>query len=270
MLPRIDLIMTEEISWLLMNNQDHISNSIRKDGFWGHTEMTIAKAFLANIQDSNTLDIGANLGGFTIPVAKFVAPLNGKVYSFEPQRIVFQQLCANIFLNGLDNVYAYNLALGESNCSRKIPELNFWESKNVGGFSVDEKIRKQINIDAIEGKTFINKENGNQYTVEQQKIDSFNIDFKINLIKVDIEGTELEFFLGGIKTIRKNKFPPIIFEIWGEKSWYKQKAEKTKNALVDLGYNLTIFGREILAQHPKHPRQCIIKKNGTKLELKVS
>ena len=37
MLPRVDLIRAEETSWLLMNNKDHISEFIRKNGFWGHT-----------------------------------------------------------------------------------------------------------------------------------------------------------------------------------------------------------------------------------------
>ena len=48
MLPRVDLIRAEENSWLLLNNQDHITDYIRKNGFWGHTESTIAKVFLAN------------------------------------------------------------------------------------------------------------------------------------------------------------------------------------------------------------------------------
>ena len=271
MLPRVDLIRAEENSWLLMNNQDHISDFIRKNGFWGHAEATIGKVFLANQQDSNTLDVGANIGGFTLPIAKFVSSLNGKIFSFEPQRIVFQQLCANIFLNSLDNVHAYNLALGDEICDIKIPELNFWESQNVGGFSVDEQIRKNIDYEASIGKKiFSNKESENQYTVGQRTLDSFNFDFEINLIKVDVEGFELEFFVGGLETIRKNKFPPIIFELWSGKSWYEQKAEKTKRTLMDLGYSFVEFGREILAQHPNHPIQCIIEQNGSNVNLRIS
>ena len=50
MLPRVDLIRTEENNWLLMNNRDYISNFIRKNGFWGHTEALIGKVFLAKIR----------------------------------------------------------------------------------------------------------------------------------------------------------------------------------------------------------------------------
>ena len=45
MLPRVDLIRAEENSWLLMNNLDHISDFIRKNGYWGRTEATIGKVF---------------------------------------------------------------------------------------------------------------------------------------------------------------------------------------------------------------------------------
>ena len=45
MLPRVDLIRAEENSWLLLNNQDLISDFIRKNGFWGNTESTIGKVW---------------------------------------------------------------------------------------------------------------------------------------------------------------------------------------------------------------------------------
>ena len=190
--------------------------------------------------------------------AKFVTSSNGKVYSYEPQRIVFQQFCANVFLNSLDNVFAYNFALGDSVCEIQIPELDFWKSKNVGGFSIDKSIRENIRNEALEGKTFLNSENGDQNTVEQRTLDSFNFEFDINLIKVDVEGFELEFFIGGSNTIKAKNYPPIIFELWSGKSWYEQKAQKTLKILADWGYKFSEFGREILAQHPNHPIQCKI------------
>jgi len=269
-LPRVDLIRGEENNWLLMNNRDHITDFIRKNGFWGHVETTIGKAFLANRPNSNTLDVGANIGGFTLPISKFVSSFGGRVFSFEPQRIVFQQLCANIFLNNLDNVYTHNLALGDKNCKIKIPELNFWESQNVGGFSVDPQIRKNMDNDALMGKISPNKESANQYSVEQRTLDSLHLEFEINLIKVDVEGFELEFFVGASETIQKNNFPPIIFELWSGIPWYEEKAERTKRTLIELGYSFNEFGGEILAQHPGHAVQCIIDRNGNNINLSIA
>ena len=71
-------------------------------------------------------------------------------------------------------------------CEIQIPELDFWKSQNVGFFSIDKNIRKNIQNDALEGKTSMNIESGNQYTLEQRTLDSFNYKFDINLIKVDI------------------------------------------------------------------------------------
>ena len=55
---------------------------------------------LINLDGMEIIDIGANNGHFTIEFAQYVGD-TGKVRSFEPQRIIFQQLCGNVFLNGL-------------------------------------------------------------------------------------------------------------------------------------------------------------------------
>ena len=67
---------------------------------------------LISLDGMEIIDFGANNGHFTVEFAQYVGD-NGKVHSFEPQRIIFQQLCGNVFLNGLDNVYTYNVALGD-------------------------------------------------------------------------------------------------------------------------------------------------------------
>ena len=269
MLPRVDLIRADSSSWLLLNNSDHISDFIRKNGYWGLAESSIAKVFIQDQEDVNVVDVGANIGGFTVPTAQLISNKKGIVHAFEPQRIVFQQLCANVFLNQLDNVHVYNVALGNSINQIQIPELDFWESKNVGGLSVDQAIRKNINEDALSGKTFQNTETGIVYSVEQKTLDCFQFNFNINLIKVDVEGYELEFFQGSVQTVKASGFPPIIFELWQEKTWYESKAEKTKNILSKWGYKFNYFGREILAQHPAHKRQCQITKNGNNFDLTI-
>ena len=85
-----------------------------------------------------------------------------------------------------------------------------------------------------------------------------------------MEGFELEFFVGASETIRKNNFPPIIFELWSGKSWYEEKAEKTKSILIDFGYSFLEFGREILAQHPNHDVKCVVDRNGENVNLRIA
>jgi len=259
MLPRVDIIRDKDATWLLMNSKDHISETIRTEGNWGANEAKICTLFLQNFKNPVVLDIGANLGGFTVPIAKKLSRHKGIIFCFEPQRIVFQQLCANIFINSLDNVYPYNAALGDEISSIEIPELDFKLSRNVGGFSIDEKIRSEIDKEAKLGKTFSNTKNSNlSYTVPKLTLDSFGIFNNVAFIKIDVEGYELEVLQGSTQTLAKNNFPPVIFEVWEEKVWYKQKAAETKKCLEYLGYSFEHFGREILAQHPRHPQHITV------------
>ncbi len=271
MLPRVDLIRGAESDWLLMNNPDHISGFIRATGAWGVTESTISKIILEQCAEANVIDAGANIGGFTIPIAKALDASGGRVHAFEPQRIAYQQLCANVFLNRLDNVYAYNLALGDTSKMIHMPELDQWKSQNIGGFSVDPDIRRNLKEEAMSGQNFVNEERCNLgQEVEQRPLDSFGFDFKISLMKVDVEGYELEFFKGANETIIESMFPPIIFELWDDRNWYSEKAEATTQFLIEMGYEFEKFGKEILALHPRHPLVCSVEREGNSVNLIVS
>jgi len=55
-------------------------------------------------EGKDIIDIGSNNGNFAVDFAHLVGD-HGRVFCFEPQRIIYYQLCTNVFLNGLDNVY---------------------------------------------------------------------------------------------------------------------------------------------------------------------
>ena len=59
------------------------------------------------------VDVGANIGYLTVTGAKAVGP-NGRVISFEAHPRICGYLAENIALNGLSNVTAYNLAIGNT------------------------------------------------------------------------------------------------------------------------------------------------------------
>ncbi|MCO6185676.1 FkbM family methyltransferase [Rhizobium sp. L1K21] len=271
MLPRVDLIRTGELDWLLLNSPDFISASIRKDGSWGALEGLLGKAFVNGRKNCVVIDAGANIGGFTLPVAKALSAAGGKIFSFEPQRIAFQQLCANAFLNRLDNVYSYNFALGNACKTISIPELDFSRSQNIGGFSIDETIRKNMREEAERGRNFFNYETEAQalIEVEQRTLDSFKIGENIAFMKIDVEGNELEVFQGAVETIARNYFPPILFEVWHGMEWFGEKAKKTTDFIGQLGYKLETFGDDILAQHPRHPFRCDIQRDGDRIGFAI-
>ena len=82
------------------------------------------------------IEVGANIGALTVPLAKFVGP-QGNVVAFEPQRILFQNLCANIALNGLTNVRTANAAVGRENGSVTLPKIDYAEPGMFGAHTIE-------------------------------------------------------------------------------------------------------------------------------------
>jgi predicted O-linked N-acetylglucosamine transferase (SPINDLY family) len=80
-----------------------IGRSLDRYGEFSEGEVEL---FRQLVQPGSTiLEIGANLGTHTVFLAKATGP-RGTVYAFEPRRVEFQVLCANVALNALGNVHA--------------------------------------------------------------------------------------------------------------------------------------------------------------------
>lgn len=96
--------------YLLYNRNDkYIGRSIEKYGEFNGLEMQLFKQICT--RDSIVVEVGANIGAHTIGLARLVGP-QGRVLAFEPQRLVFQTLCANVALNSLENVDCHWAAVG--------------------------------------------------------------------------------------------------------------------------------------------------------------
>ncbi len=156
------------------------------------------------------LDIGANIGSHTLYFSKAVGQ-KGLVLAFEPQRIIFQTLCANMALNSILNVQCCNVAVGEIPGSIIVPILNYNVENNFGGLNLG---------------TF---ESGEQ--VQVVPIDSLNLP-RCNFLKIDVEGMEINVLKGAKKTIQKHK--PLLY--------VEDDKEENSSVLVEyissLGYKM--------------------------------
>ena len=138
------------------------------------------------------IDVGANIGLMTIFAAKQVGP-NGKVIAFEAHPETAKILEFNLNLNSITNVESCIYALGSENTQTVI--YDNWQV-NRGGASL-----------------VISEENSVSYPIEVKTLDEC-IDSALipKVIKIDVEGFELEVLKGAKKTIQKIQ-PILIIEL---------------------------------------------------------
>ncbi len=133
------------------------------------------------------VDAGANIGCHTVSMARHVAP-KGAVFAFEAQRIVHQMLCANVALNGLLNVVTHHAALGGQAGEIIVPQIDYAKGGNYGGLALGEFKRGE--------------------TVTMETIDGLDLP-ACHLIKIDVEGMELEVLKGSVETI--TRYQPLLY-----------------------------------------------------------
>jgi FkbM family methyltransferase len=231
-LPEIHLATDGDLNYALFKHNDIVSNAVRSGGYEKELQELSSK-LLEGHTEGIVLDIGANLGSYVVPLARHHAHLQFEV--FEPQRIIYYQLCANIFLNRLSNVYAHNVGLSTEQRITSYVLPNYAEETNIGAFSIDFDTR---------AKDYEVKSEGVTERMIIIPLDSMQYE-KVRLIKIDVEGHELSVLLGAEHTLRENNYPPIIFEAWTWK--FPEKRKTLFNHLENLGYEITEIGQNNLA-----------------------
>lgn len=128
--------------------------------------------------DDDVIDVGANIGFFTLIFSTLVGKF-GKVYAFEPHPRIYKYLQGNLVLNKVDNVYAFNLALGNKSGTVKFSDQKDDDSNLV--VSDDSGI-----------------------TVPAERLDAVGIDsVSVSLLKIDVEGYEKFVLEGAEHTLQK-------------------------------------------------------------------
>ncbi|MFP3733211.1 FkbM family methyltransferase, partial [Bacillus sp. SIMBA_006] len=74
-------------------------------------------------QGDTVVEVGANIGSHTVMLSQAVGD-SGVVFAFEPQRHVFQVLCANLVINHCLNVRANQCAIGDTDGTIDFPAID--------------------------------------------------------------------------------------------------------------------------------------------------
>jgi FkbM family methyltransferase len=165
------------------------------------------------------LDIGANIGYYTLIAAKLVGT-RGKVYAFEPDPDNFALLKKNVEYNCYSNVVLVNSAVSDKNQTARL----FINKANKG----DHRL-----YDSKDGRPSI--------AVKTIKLDDFfkKLDKKIHFIKMDIQGSEARALNGMKGLIRKNRALSLVTEFSpGSLKLNGQNPRKYLETLKSLGFKL--------------------------------
>jgi FkbM family methyltransferase len=188
--PYLDILRIKKIehevygSIYVFDGEDLISNAINTKTIW--EEHIVNELVTYYKEGTDILDIGANIGLNSLRLNQ-LKKITGTCHLFEPQSDVFLLLDYN---TRDINRKLYNMALSDT-C--KIFSYN-QNKKNIGA------------------TVLANNKDGMIYT-NSIPLDSIEFNNEISVIKIDVEGGEIDVLKGGRNFLNKYK-PVIVIEIW--------------------------------------------------------
>jgi FkbM family methyltransferase len=192
------------------------------------------------------LDIGANVGAHTLPLAQLVGP-SGKVIAFEPTKYAFDKLLANVSLNPhlSDRIIANQTLLGRS-AGDELPGdiYSSWPLENASDLHSDHQGR-------------LKSTRGADVQTVDLYVERCGLD-RLDFIKLDVDGHEHEVLRGAQATLERFR-PSIVLEL--APYVYSEKPEEFDGLLEllwDRGYLFTDLSTgAALPRDPKKVRRLI-------------
>jgi|SRR5215469_4575896 len=179
------------------------------------------------------VDCGANIGTHTIAMARHMYGW-GRVLAFEPQERIYYALAGNIALANLFNASAIHAAVGKADGTIMIPVPNYLSPGTFGGLELQPKGRPEYIGQPI---SYAPKD---LRPVRLISIDDRGLP-RVDYIKIDVEGMEMEVLEGADRTIRRDH-PTMWIE------WIKSDKEAMRAWLEERGYAVTEFGINFVAE----------------------
>lgn len=207
---------------------DIIGRYIFIEGVFLPAEWDFVKRYLK--AGMTVLDLGANLGQYTLLAAKCVGP-TGCVHSFEPSARMFEELEFNVSLNGLsETCILNNVAVSETSGTAALSVYERGQevfgslgvTRREEGMIVGHEQVKTIRLD--------------DYVVEQGL-------GRVDFMKIDIEGAELLALRGAENLLAGPHAPTILIEMADVNTkGFGYGAVEIWDYLVGSGYQMCALG----------------------------
>lgn len=174
-------------------------------------------------------DVGANIGELTLLFSKFVTR-GGIVHSFEPTPQTFEKLKSITSLASKKNVQLNQVAVSKNdgfiNFNVYKEEFSSWNTsafRPLEKYGIDLKPEDSISVPSITIDTYCLK----------NKID------RIDLLKIDVEGAELDVLDGAKKMFQEQKINCCVFEFGQTIYDMGRSADDLKKFFKDVNYSVT-------------------------------
>ena len=197
------------------------------------------------------IDCGANIGVHTIEWAKRMTGW-GTVVAIEAQERIYYALAGNIALNNCFNAMALHAAVTDTLGVFKMPRPNYLAPASFGSL----ELRKTETTEFI-GQP-IDYSDDRLQIIQAIAINSLDLP-RIDFIKVDVEGMEIEVLKGAEQSIIRHR-PVLLIEV------IKTDAAALRAQLVKHGYELYDIGINVLAVHKFDPILAVVRKQEYALE----
>ena len=173
--------------------------------------------------EKSFVDVGANIGTWTIMHARAGHPC----FSFEPQKNCYRHLVTNTYLNQVEELCTtFNCGLGASVGTAS----TITTCPEGGGCMISKDLFAQLQGGVI-------REQLTEDTMTIRTLDDcLPVETNVGLIKIDVEGEELNVLKGATQTLERCR-PFVMYEAWPW-DWYTEQRQKLEFFFKSINYRV--------------------------------